>query len=318
MANVQIPNLPAAIALNGSEEIPAVQAGTTVRITAGQLTQFVSASTAAGGVNDGVQYNFSGVLASNANFTTDGNGNVVISGSGYGDGTLAITVNGQDAGQVTALTLLDNSNGADGVTQIFKTSGSYPDTQVSLNLDSEFGAFSIKDDIHASNILSYTNASALTIGDGTTFISLNGSTSTTQITVGVGQPYTYAIGSDGTGFSILGSNGYFPLYMTDAGQIQLGAGPWWNFELNGGLDYNGITGGNMGAGTINAVEYYASGVPIAGSAVAVASLPSVALGARAFVTDSTVVASGHFGSIVVGGGIHPVPVWSDGTNWYIG
>lgn len=318
MANVQIPNLPAAIALNGSEEIPAVQAGTTVRITAGQLTQFVSASTAAGGVNDGVQYNFSGVLASNANFTTDGLGNVVIAGDGYGNGTLSITVNGEDSGQVTALTLLDNSNGADGVTQIFKTSGSYPDTQVSLNLDSEFGLFSITDDIHAANIFSYTNASALTIGDGTTAISLNGSTSTTQITVGVGQPYTYAIGSDGSGFSILGSNGYFPLYMTDAGQIQMGAGPWWNFELTGGLDANGVAGGDMGDGTVNAVAYYANGVPVAGAVTIVSSLPSVAVGARAFVSDSTVVATGHFGSVVVGGGVNAVPVWSDGSDWYIG
>ena len=321
MANVQIPNLPAAIALNGSEEIPAVQAGTTVRITAGQLTQFVSSSTAAGGVNDGVQYNFNGVLASNSHFTTDGIGNVAITGSDSNypsDGTLTITVFGQDSGQATALTLLDNSNGSDGVTQIFKTSGYYPDTQVSLNLDSEFGAFSITDDIHAANILSYTNASALTIGDGTTAISLNGSTSTTQITVGVGQPYTYAIGSDGSGFSILGSNGYFPLYMTDAGQIQLGAGPWWNFELTGGLDANGVAGGDMGDGTVNAVAYYANGVPVAGAVTIVSGLPSPVLGARSFVSDSTVVATGHFGSVVVGGGIHAVPVWSDGSDWYIG
>lgn len=321
MANVQIPNLPAAIALNGSEEIPAVQAGTTVRITAGQLTQFVSSSTAAGGVNDGVQYNFSGVLASNANFTTDGLGNVVIAGDGLNDGTLAITVNGDDSGQVIALTLLDNSTGADGVTQIFKTSGSYPDTQVSLNLDSEFGAFSITDDIHAANILSYTNASALTIGDGTTGISLNGligAFSTTQITVGVGAPYTYAIGNDGSGFAILGSNGYFPLYMTDAGQIQMGAGPWWNFELTGGLDANGVAGGDMGDGTVNAVAYYANGVPVAGAVTIVSELPSPVLGARSFVSDSTVVATGHFGSVVVGGGIHAVPVWSDGSDWYIG
>jgi hypothetical protein len=37
MANVQIPNLPAAIALNGEEQIPAVQNGTTVRISTSLL-----------------------------------------------------------------------------------------------------------------------------------------------------------------------------------------------------------------------------------------------------------------------------------------
>ena len=41
-------------------------------------------------------------------------------------------------------------------------------------------------------------------------------------------------------------------------------------------------------------------------------------GARHFVTDSTVAASGNFGAIVAGGGANGVPVWSDGTNWLIG
>ena len=232
MANIQIPNLPAAIALNGSEEIPAVQAGTTVRITAGQLTQFVSASTTAGGIYDGVQYNLSGVLASNANFTTDGLGNVVIAGDGYGNGTLSITVNGEDSGQVTALTLLDNSNGADGVTQIFKTSGSYPNTQVSLNLDSEFGLFSITDDMSGANILSYTNTTALTL-----------------------------------------SNGVIPI-------------------------------------TLDAPI-------VAQTTIPVESLTLVQ-GARAFVTNSANPAVGNFGVEVVAGGSYTVPVWCDGSTWYIG
>jgi hypothetical protein len=52
---------------------------------------------------------------------------------------------------------------------------------------------------------------------------------------------------------------------------------------------------------------------------AVASLPSAgAASARAFVNDSTVAAAGNFGAVVAGGGTYTVPVWSDGTNWYIG
>lgn len=42
------------------------------------------------------------------------------------------------------------------------------------------------------------------------------------------------------------------------------------------------------------------------------------IGHRAFVTDSTVAAPGNFGAIVAGGGTHPVPVFSDGSNWLIG
>lgn len=49
MSNVQIPNLPAAIALNGAEQLEAVQAGTSVRVTANQLRTYFSLSLAVGG-----------------------------------------------------------------------------------------------------------------------------------------------------------------------------------------------------------------------------------------------------------------------------
>lgn len=41
-------------------------------------------------------------------------------------------------------------------------------------------------------------------------------------------------------------------------------------------------------------------------------------GNKAFVTDSSVPASGNFGNIVSGGGVNFVPVYYDGTNWRIG
>jgi hypothetical protein len=57
-----------------------------------------------------------------------------------------------------------------------------------------------------------------------------------------------------------------------------------------------------------------------GAAFTVYTLPAASGAAyqRAFVTDSTVTASGNFGAIVVGYGSHIVPVWCDGTNWLIG
>jgi hypothetical protein len=50
---------------------------------------------------------------------------------------------------------------------------------------------------------------------------------------------------------------------------------------------------------------------------ALSSLTAVA-GARAFVNNGNLVAAGNFGAQIGGGGSNTVPVWSDGTNWYIG
>lgn len=52
--------------------------------------------------------------------------------------------------------------------------------------------------------------------------------------------------------------------------------------------------------------------------VTVSALPSASaagMGARAFVTDAS---SSTFGSAVVGGGSNAVPVWSNGTGWFVG
>jgi len=51
--------------------------------------------------------------------------------------------------------------------------------------------------------------------------------------------------------------------------------------------------------------------------VPLANLTAVA-GARAFVNNANLVATGNFGSQISGGGANTVPVWSDGSNWYIG
>lgn len=69
MSSVQIPNLPVAIALNGTEQIEAVQAGTSVRITASQIAGLPFAP--AGGSNGQFQYNSSGVLGGASNFSYD-------------------------------------------------------------------------------------------------------------------------------------------------------------------------------------------------------------------------------------------------------
>lgn len=50
---------------------------------------------------------------------------------------------------------------------------------------------------------------------------------------------------------------------------------------------------------------------------ALVNLTAVA-GGRAFINDANLVAAGNFGQQVGSGGSNTVPVWSDGTNWYIG
>jgi hypothetical protein len=60
-----------------------------------------------------------------------------------------------------------------------------------------------------------------------------------------------------------------------------------------------------------------TGSPVITPPVALGTLTAVA-GARAFVNDGNLVASGNFGAQVGNGGSNTVPVWSDGSNWYIG
>lgn len=69
-----------------------------------------------------------------------------------------------------------------------------------------------------------------------------------------------------------------------------------------------------------AAEIVVSTAPLRLPVLTVSTLPLAASAgaARAFVSDSNVVAAGNFGAVVAGGGANTVPVYSDGTNWRIG
>jgi len=69
-----------------------------------------------------------------------------------------------------------------------------------------------------------------------------------------------------------------------------------------------VTGGNLITNTSGAVIT---------APTALANLTAVA-GARAFVNNGNLVAVSNFGAQIGSGGANVVPVWSDGTNWYIG
>lgn len=91
------------------------------------------------------------------------------------------------------------------------------------------------------------------------------------------------------------------------------------------------TFGNDGVFTIpgNLVSTVASPAPTISGFSSISTLFSVTTpvplanlvataGARAFASDANLAASGNFGANVSNGGSNTVPVWSDGTNWYIG
>lgn len=68
-----------------------------------------------------------------------------------------------------------------------------------------------------------------------------------------------------------------------------------------------VTGGNIStAGLVKTGSFVTGTIPAAAGAGA---------GARAFVTDADSVT---FGNLYVGGSSNAMPVWSNGTNWYIG
>jgi len=84
-------------------------------------------------------------------------------------------------------------------------------------------------------------------------------------------------------------------------------------NIEDGVNITGavVASGNVTSGNVN------TGSRVVTTPVAFSTLTAVT-GARAFVNDGNLVAATNFGAQVSGGGANTVPVWSDGTNWYIG
>jgi hypothetical protein len=84
--------------------------------------------------------------------------------------------------------------------------------------------------------------------------------------------------------------------------------------IDDGVNVNGeilatgnITGGNvLTGGAVKTGSFVTGNIPTAAG---------VGAGARAFVTDAN---SGTFGNLYVGGAANAMPVWSNGTSWYVG
>jgi hypothetical protein len=96
-----------------------------------------------------------------------------------------------------------------------------------------------------------------------------------------------------------------------------------NMVLTGSLIGSGASPAPSlsGFSSVSAITVSASGNITGGGVVtapvALANLTAIA-GGRAFVNNANLVAAGNFGNQVGSGGSNVVPVWSDGSNWYIG
>jgi hypothetical protein len=88
----------------------------------------------------------------------------------------------------------------------------------------------------------------------------------------------------------------------------------WVFGAGGNLSAPGNTSavGNITGGNISTAGVVKTGVFVTGT---IPTASGVGAGARAFVTDADSVT---FGNLYVGGAANAMPVWSNGTSWYVG
>jgi hypothetical protein len=119
------------------------------------------------------------------------------------------------------------------------------------------------------------------------------------------------------------------LYGNAGVQIGTNGNVSWNFQPSGNLSAPGniiavgnVTGGNIvtaGSGGDIALTggNITGALRVTTTPTALANLSAIA-GGRAFVNNANLVAVGNFGNQVGSGGSNTVPVWSDGSNWYIG
>lgn len=105
-----------------------------------------------------------------------------------------------------------------------------------------------------------------------------------------------------------GENSYVSIGSSSNPPVTIAAN---NYSWSFGVDSQFSAAGNI----------YTLGEVRSGSTVTpplpLANLTATA-GSRAFASDANLVATGNFGQQVTGGASNTVPVWSDGTNWYIG
>lgn len=264
--------------------VTSIIAGTNIVIN--QSNGNVTISAAGGGGGGGGTVTSVGLIPASASRLTVSNSPIISSG----DMTIDLATSGVIAGTYTYPSVSVDSYGR--VTNI--TSGASVGTVTSVGITPGPGIqVTGTNPVTTSGTLTVVNTGVTSLNAGTG-IMLSGSNGNVTISTSTSGGTVTSILVSSSTLSITGSP------ITSAGTITI--------DLPSTISLSGnITGGNLKTtGIVKSGVFTTGTIPSASSAGA---------GARAFVTDATLVT---FGSAYVGGAGNAVPVWSNGTGWFIG
>lgn len=246
MSNTTITNLPAATALNGSEEIPAVQSRTSVRVTAQQIANLAPA--AAGGVTS---------LAVNSPLYASPGSPITTTGA---IGILTNGINNTYLAQMPTLTLKGNALGTTATPQDLTVA----QVQTLLGLPGTIGTVTSVNVVGGSTGLSFTGgpitgAGTITAG-GTLGIGYGGTglaatPASGQFLVGTGTGYALAPLTAGSNISIVNGTTISATALGTVTQVNTGTG------LTGGPITSSGTISLANTGVVSGVYGSASIVP---------------------------------------------------------
>ena len=194
-----------------------------------------------------------------------------------------------------------------------------------INLNSGANTLSILGTVAITGNLSVTGNATLSgniLGDriqnGTTSIDIQTINGNANVTVGgVSNVAVFATtGTYVTGVVSATGNITGNYFVGNGSQLTGVAGTFGNANVVANLAALGSnpvsTTGNITAGNMSTAGVIKTGVFVTGT---IPTAAGVGAGARAFVTDATSVV---FGNLYVGGAANAMPVWSNGTSWYVG
>jgi hypothetical protein len=191
------------------------------------------------------------------------------------------------------------------IVNVTSTLGSGTYTAWTVNLNGAAGTPGSTGPTGATGLTGPTGATGLTGPTGATGIGATGPTGATGLTGPTGATGIGATGPTGA-TGLTGPTG--------------ATGPIAGSNTEVIFNDNNVANGNASF-TFDKTTGLVSATITKTTAGTFASLPAAATagaGARAFISDGNIAATGNFAAQVQGGGGNNVPVYSDGTNWRIG
>lgn len=197
---------------------------------------------------------------------------------------------------------------------VFATGG-FTHANIKARLIDTTGEFSVVGNIAANN-LSGTNLVINSItSDDSTFVTIEDGLNVTSGLISAPESMLLTAGANTWTFDTTGNLTLPGSLVLSPNTIITGAGASPAPSINGFGTINAITfsaSGNVTGGNISTAGLVKTGSFVTGTIPAAAGAGA---GARSFVTDADSVT---FGNLYVGGAANAMPVWSNGTNWYIG